>query len=300
MPVRTINHIHLDSSDLARSTEFYSTMFGARVRGLSPDRMSMLLPSDTPGIAYYLSINLITPQSKPNGIDGSGLKPGHLSHIGLGIDIPDPEATKRLSEALNKRYTFANAQPTGPWTAKGDFPGARSIYVRDPSGTLLQPIRASDDAYSLSVDPNASAAPSTPPLVRFRNFNHVNIEVGDLDLTAAFYKDVFGGTIRKAPNGESAAILFHSDIPGHAAWLNLAKASAGAKAGEYAGVGVGIDMDRGANSAENVAAVINKRFPFAKARPDNGKGRAQSVSLQDPDGLKFKLVRTDDDGGPPK
>src|SRR5688572_4003732 len=63
--VRSINHIHFDVSDLKRSADFYAAMFGAKVRDQSPTFWTMTLPTDTPGFAYWFSLNK-APLPKPS------------------------------------------------------------------------------------------------------------------------------------------------------------------------------------------------------------------------------------------
>jgi hypothetical protein len=73
--VRSINHIHFDVSDLKRSADFYAAMFGAKVRDQNVNFWTMTLPTETPGFAYWFSLNK-APLPKPSA-DGGGLKPGH-------------------------------------------------------------------------------------------------------------------------------------------------------------------------------------------------------------------------------
>ncbi len=143
--VRSINHMHFDVSDLQRSADFYAALFGAKVHEKAATFWTLTLPTNTPGRAHWLSLSK-APQPKPSA-DGSGVKPGVYSHMGIGIDIPDPQATQRLAAAINKRFPFADAKPTGPWNNKGEHPGARSLYMHDPDGLLIQLIRPEDDGY---------------------------------------------------------------------------------------------------------------------------------------------------------
>ena len=68
--------------------------------------------------------------------------------MGIGIDIPDVEATRRLSAEINEKYPFAKARPTVvPWNDQGEYSGSRSIYLFDPDGLIVQLIRPDDDGY---------------------------------------------------------------------------------------------------------------------------------------------------------
>ena len=143
--VRNINHVHFDVSDLQRSADFYGALLGATVHEKAPNFWTMTLPTGTPGLASWLSLTK-APQPEV-GLDGSGLEPGHYSHMGIGIDIPDVEATERLSAEINEKYPFAKARPTGPWNEQGEYSGSRSIYLEDPDGLVVQLIRPDDDGY---------------------------------------------------------------------------------------------------------------------------------------------------------
>ena len=235
--------------------------------------------------------------------------------MGIGVELDDPQATTRISAEMNKRFPFAKAKPTGPWNEKNEFPGARSIYFKDPDGLTIQLIRPGDNGY-LFAGTRFEGAPSwTPPnekpLVRVRNINHMHFDVSDLDRSAAFYGELFGATIRDKSPTLGYTMLLPTNTPGRATWLSLTKPlpgkpnttdGSGIKPGEYAHMGIGIDIDDGANSTQKLAEAINKRFPFAKAQPTGpgnpagDKPGSRSIYLRDPDGLIFQLIKPTDDG----
>lgn len=304
LTARTLNHIHIDASDVAKSADFYAVLFGARVRDKAKGFWVMLLPGDTSGFPHWLAINN-TPEPRPNR-DGGVDKPGQYTHMGIGVDFADTEATARLSEVMNERYAFAKAKPSGGWTVKNDFPGSRSIYFKDPDGMIIQLLRATDDAYTGDGVRDDAAPqwtpPSEKPLVQARSFNSMHFYVSDLDRAAAFYKDLLGTSVHsKSTDGSSYTLLLPNSTPGRATWLDVRKAKGDTKPGQYAYMGVGIEIGDGANSMENLAVAINKRFPFANAKAMGsrvGRPGARVISMQDPDGLKFELTRLDDDGRP--
>ena len=138
------------------------------------------------------------------------------------------------------------------------------------------------------------------PLVMARSFNNMHFNVSDLDRTATFYKNLLGTTVHaKSADGSGYSLLFPNSTAGRKTWLGIKKAPAAAT-GPYTHMGISIDIDDGANSMENLAVAINKRFTFAKAKAVGkavgGKKGARAVSMLDPDGMPFELCRHDDDG----
>lgn len=300
LTARSLNHIHFDSTDVQRAVDFWYLLLGAKVRDKAKGFWVMLLPEDLSGMPHWLAINN-TPQPHPNR-DGGIDKAGQYTHMGIGVDFPDPQATARESEVINKRFPFAEAKPTGGWTVKNDFPGSRSIYYKDQDGVIVQLLRGSDDAYTADGVIDAEAppwkAPAEKPLVMARSFNNMHFNVSDLDRTATFYKNLLGTTVHaKSADGSGYSLLFPNSTTGRKTWLGIKKAPA---TGPYTHMGISIDIDDGANSMENLAVAINKRFTFAKAKAVGkavgGKKGARAVSMFDPDGMPFELCRHDDDG----
>src|SRR5262249_17366823 len=162
------------------------------------------------------------PAKKPHP-DGSGVKPGRYAHMGIGIDIPDPKYTQQLSADINRKWPFAQAKPTGPWNEKNEFPGARSIYLKDPDGLILQLIRPEDDGYLFpgSRFPGAPAwnpPANVKPMTRVRTINHVHFDVSDFQRSADFYGELFGATVHeKAPTFWT--IVLPTNSPGQAFWF---------------------------------------------------------------------------------
>src|SRR5262249_30357840 len=161
----------------------------------SKNYWTMVFPTVAPDVVYWLPMNLATGKA---GMDGSGLKAGHYAHMGVGVELSDPQATARIADVLKQRFPFTNPKLTGPWNEKGEFKGARSIYMTDPDGLLFQLIRPTDDGYAYAggpLQPASWTAPKEKPLLRFRSLNHMHFDVSDLDKSAAFYKNLFGATL---------------------------------------------------------------------------------------------------------
>ena len=54
--VASINHLHIEVSDVKRSAEFYSVVYGARPAAGTPTQQTMVLPSARPGFGSWMSL----------------------------------------------------------------------------------------------------------------------------------------------------------------------------------------------------------------------------------------------------
>ncbi len=77
MPLRSINHFHIEVSDLKRSHDFYAQVFGAKLKSQSEAVWTMTFPDSTKTRASWVSLS--------KGVFGHA---GTYSHIGLGVDVP--------------------------------------------------------------------------------------------------------------------------------------------------------------------------------------------------------------------
>lgn len=136
-PVRSINHLHFAVSNHQRSADFYSALFGAKIRDKGKTLWTMTFPNSTSSMGSWISLDT----------GGGTHKPGTYNHMGLGVDLPSPDSTKKLADEINKRFPFAKARPTGPTEPQGTNPGGRSIYMYDPDGLYLQLNAPKDDGW---------------------------------------------------------------------------------------------------------------------------------------------------------
>ena len=123
-PALTINHVHLDVSNVERSIKFYSDVLGAVVRDTSPGNATITLP----GRPTWIS--LTQTKEKP-----------HYNHAGYGVKF---DTAKRIAADINKMYPSSKARETGP-TVNG--PNTRSVYLYDPDGIYFQIVPIDDDGW---------------------------------------------------------------------------------------------------------------------------------------------------------
>jgi catechol 2,3-dioxygenase-like lactoylglutathione lyase family enzyme len=104
-------HVHLVVRDLARSTSFYRTAFGAEEIFRMPDTVFMKLPGTESVIALRQA-------ETQRGID----------HFGLGFDEGDMDAAIERVETAG-----------GTLVERGErMPGMPFAYLADPDGNVLE------------------------------------------------------------------------------------------------------------------------------------------------------------------
>lgn len=187
--VRSLNHVALSVSDLARSVEFYQRLFGAPIQARpDPTTVSLRLGSGPQ------SLTLIA--ARP------GQTPG-IDHYCLGVeDFGAARIAARLAERGIPR-----AEPSAPMTAslrmRGPEPGGAGqgtleLYLYDPDGIAVQ---LQDTSYCAGAGPlgAACAAPERAPadgLLAADDLNHVTLSVSDRERSLNFYQDVLGMSIQ--------------------------------------------------------------------------------------------------------
>lgn len=115
-------HIALRVRDLARAVDFYTSLFGLRVRGRgsSDDSPLVLLERDALRLAL---IESKTPEWEAGR--------GGLHH--LGFLVGSTEEVIAIEAALRRRGISISRQTVNP-----RHPGERSIYFHDPDGHLIE------------------------------------------------------------------------------------------------------------------------------------------------------------------
>jgi catechol 2,3-dioxygenase-like lactoylglutathione lyase family enzyme len=104
---RTINHVSLEVSDVARSKEFYQRMLALSVREEGPDFCEFRLENGFLG--------LYVEPDRSHGID----------HVAIGIDGYEPAT---VLEKLKSEFP----------TSKPSLEHGDQIYFRDPDGARIQ------------------------------------------------------------------------------------------------------------------------------------------------------------------
>ena len=139
----------------------------------------------------------------------------------------------------------------------------------------------------------AVAESQTAPLAPARGLNHVHLNVLDLDKSIAFYRDVFGATVRDSAPPKDATL----SLPGKPAWISLTKTSN--DKGSYNHIAFGTRFNVAGGDAVRIADAINRAYPEAKAKPTGPTAAGEntrSVYLTDPNGITLQIVPIEDDG----
>jgi catechol 2,3-dioxygenase-like lactoylglutathione lyase family enzyme len=155
VPVRTLNHVHLNVSDLRRSLEFYQSLFGMRLQG-------------NQGVEADWSRGVVP-------ILGIGDGPHFISFA----ERADPGPRGGIEANIRIR---ADANPPVP-----------ELKFNDPDGVILQiqDVSYCGGSGALgSICPSQPAAVSSP--IPARSLNHVHLPVADVSRSRAFYRRVLG------------------------------------------------------------------------------------------------------------
>ena len=133
-PVVSINHVHIEVSDMKRSMDFYQSVLGATPREAGAGIMTMGLPNGTKKQGSWISL--------VDGTFGQGRgvvgKPGTYNHVGFGVNLDAP----RIVANLKKRWpAVKTAEPNR----------TDQLYVYDPDGLAFQLMTPAHDGYIASV-----------------------------------------------------------------------------------------------------------------------------------------------------
>lgn len=79
-----------------------------------------------------------------------------------------------------------------------DYPSGKDLYVTDPDGTHLQ-IGAADSWTGLPASPQP-VADAGEPIFQPRGFDHILLNVSDVEKSAAFYEKIFGPVAQRRNN----------------------------------------------------------------------------------------------------
>lgn len=110
IPVRTLNHVTLFVSDVARSVDFYRTLFGLRVQSRQAAGTNLAV-GDGPAFLGVFSAGAGTPA---------------IHHVCLGVERFDADA---VLQTLERRGVNARIRPRGE---------TRELYLTDPDGITVQ------------------------------------------------------------------------------------------------------------------------------------------------------------------
>ena len=144
-PVQTINHLHIEVSDVNRSAEFYSAVFGARKQTATKLSQTMSFPGSSKTSGFWISLSRADNPARPAYDDHKPGPPGHFSHVGLGVRATSKEDFAGIAAEVRKRFPGVKT-PNTP-TVNVPRPGVPEIYLFDPDGTPLQLIAIDHEGY---------------------------------------------------------------------------------------------------------------------------------------------------------
>jgi catechol 2,3-dioxygenase-like lactoylglutathione lyase family enzyme len=119
--VKRMGHLALNTSDLARSEQFYVGLFGLRTFRRTDRELFLRCGAD------YLTIREL-PARKEGYLPAPGDEVG-LDHLGLAVAPEDFDAVLQQVRAAGVRVT------RGPISHNG---GGRSFYCLDPDGNCVE------------------------------------------------------------------------------------------------------------------------------------------------------------------
>lgn len=145
---------------------------------------------------------------------------------------------------------------------------------------------------------NARAAqPQSAAIAPARSINHVNLSVGDMDRSLAFYTAVFGVKERARASNTHITLTLPNSTKQVGSYVVLDSARK-ERAGTYDHIGIGIDWNQN-RTPQTIDAAVRKMFPEVKpptVGTDKVGDRRVSMFINDPDGLRIQLIGTNDDG----
>jgi catechol 2,3-dioxygenase-like lactoylglutathione lyase family enzyme len=134
-------HVHVSVDDLARSTRFYETLFGAPPTLAKPDYAKWML--DDPRVNFAISA-----RGRGAGVD----------HLGVQVDTSD-----ELVE-LAARLKAAGAQTFDEVAASCCYARSDKSWVSDPSGLRWETFYSFGESATYGEDAGLAAAAEAPAL----------------------------------------------------------------------------------------------------------------------------------------
>ncbi len=212
MRVRALNHVTFSVSDIKRSLDFYQGLFGMPIQARQGATTLLRIGSGP----QFLTLSAAGPNLTPS-----------INHYCVTVEdfnvdrilkaLADHGVTKAdAAGATNAGGGGSNAGPLkvrvrmrGP-EAGGAKDGTPELYVGDPDGIVVQ---LQDPSYcgGAGLRGEVCAAPEAAPgkgLLAVRDLSHLTIFATDATRSNAFYKELFGLSIRsyQGPTAPTLAV----------------------------------------------------------------------------------------------
>jgi catechol 2,3-dioxygenase-like lactoylglutathione lyase family enzyme len=162
-----ITNVIINTADLRRSADFWTTHLDAQVVELDDDRLVLDVVTAT------IELRRTTATGESTWVTDDQQR--GFRHVGFKVDRVDPRA-----EALKAAGVPFHLDPLD---AEG---GVRICFFFDPDGTLLELVEG-DLQYAETLDADLVAAERALGVPDRPRFDHVAVTVADRDATDAFY-----------------------------------------------------------------------------------------------------------------
>jgi len=133
-------HVHVSVDDLARSTQFYETLFGAPPTLAKPDYAKWML--EDPKVNFAISAR--------------GRRPG-VDHVGIQTQ------TKQELAEIAARLNAAGAQTFDEVATSCCYAKSDKSWIADPSGLRWETFYTFGESTTYGGDAEGVASPQTPP-----------------------------------------------------------------------------------------------------------------------------------------
>lgn len=164
-PFSSVDHVEFWTSDVERSAGFYARVFGNTV----------LKNRQTARHYVKLGSGFIAMDKGPEI---------RVDHFCAGIPGFDVAAMHSYLQHEGLAYK--------------DYPSGKDLYVIDPDGTHVQ-IGAADSWSGLPAAPQP-VADAGEPIFQPRGFDHILLNVNDVERSTAFYEKIFGPVAERRNN----------------------------------------------------------------------------------------------------
>jgi len=279
--VRTLNHIHLNVSDLQRSLRFYQELFGLRLQGnqgVEIDWAEGVIPILGIGDGtQFISFS----ERKEVGPEG------RIDHFGFGVEFFDADqiVADLLSHGIRSDIRIR----------RDSDPPVPELKFNDPDGVIvqIQDISYCGGSGTLGNQCSSATPPPLPP-IPVRTLNHIHLPVSNIQESLSFYQGVLGMEVQAEQGIESdwtTPIIFMLGIGGGPAFVSF---SGGSQTGTIDHFCFGMDHF----NAEQVAQVLAEHGlePNIRIRRDSDPA-VPELKFNDPDGIIVQIQDSSYCGG---
>jgi len=279
--VSTLNHIHLNVSDLQRSLRFYQELFGLRLQG------NQGVETDwAEGVIPILGIGDGTQFISFSEREEVGPR-GRIDHFGFGVELFDADhiAAELLSHGIRSDIRIR----------RDSDPAVPELKFNDPDGVIVQLQDVSYCGGSGALGNQcSSAAPNPSAPISVRTLNHIHLPVSNMQESLGFYQGVLGMDVQAAQGIESdwtTPIIFMLGIGGGPAFVSF---SGGNQTGIIDHFCFGMDHF----NAEQVAQALVEHGlePNIRIRRDSDPA-VPELKFNDPDGIIVQIQDSSYCGG---